>query len=365
MNTAMEKACPLHRRIAGIDLLRVVAAYYIIVLHIVLRGGLNAVTADGSPQNLLCRALVCCTYCGVNIFGLISGYVGYSEESKPHSQKNYLSLWLEVVFYDTVLTLLSVWLYPSSVEKADLISMVLPVVSRHHWYFTAYTVLFLFIPLLNSAVRGCGKATLLVFLAAIVLFFSPIEALFGFFSTSSGYSAFWLIILYLTGAILKKTQLGSRIHPVICLAFIILLNLLSWLTDTHRFEATFLYYAFSSGMVDQFVFPCHLLSAIFHVLLFAQLKPGRLLGKFISFAGPGAFAVYLINTQRHVTRNYMTDHFAHWAGNSPLGILARVLCTAAGFILVSLLIDYFRRKLFRLCRRGYQWLSCTMAAPQK
>lgn len=365
MDAVSVKTSPVRQRNAGIDLLRVVAAFYIIVLHILRKGGLSAAAAEGSYQSLACTAMVCWTYCCVNIFGLISGYVGYTDVDKPHSYKKYLSLWLEVVFYDAVLTLLSLWIYPSTVTGDDLIRMFLPVTSYSHWYFTAYTALFLFIPLLNGAVRSCSRETLLRFLAVIVLFFVPIEAIFGFFCTSSGYSAIWLITLYLIGAILKKTQLGSRIHPLIFLGCIAILSLISFLLDTRWFEVNFLHFSFTTEIVERYVFPGHLLSAIFHVLLFAQLKPGTFARKLISFAGPGAFAVYLLNTQRHVSQNYMAAHFAGWAGNSPFGIFVRALLTAAMFVTVSLIIDYLRRLLFRLFRRGGKWLSCTMATPQK
>ena len=104
--------------------------------------------------------------------------MGYSETEKPIPWKNLLRLWIEVVFYDVSLTLLTLWLRPSNASPAELITMCFPLLTGSHWYFTAYAALIPFIPLLNSAVRGCQKKTLLQFLAAVFLFLLPFACYF-------------------------------------------------------------------------------------------------------------------------------------------------------------------------------------------
>ena len=339
------------QRNAGIDLLRVVAVFYVIVLHIIRQGGLlNAVT-EGSYQYLVCVALSSVSLCAVNIFGLISGYVGYTGEERPIKFKNYLNLWLEVAFYNILLTLLTLWLRPEVMGQNDLVWMFLPVLGGSYWYFTAYTGLFLFIPLLNTAVSHSSNKALLQLLACIVFIFCPLETLFSSFLTHSGYSFVWLTILYLIGAILKKTNLGSRLHPLAAAAGIAVLAFCVFLLSKRWRYIEIGVFGFDSVLFEFYVLPFHLLSAILYVILFSKLKIGPIAGKLIAFAAPGAFSAYIINCQKHVWNGYMQDHFTSWAGGSPVGIAARVLLTAAIFVSVSLVVDYFRRLLFRVFRK--------------
>lgn len=169
----------LRQRSAGIDLLRILSAFYILLLHVLGWGGLYGSTAEGSTQQAVSRLLYLWGFCGVNIYGLISGYVGYSETEKPIPWKSLLRLWAEVVFYDVALTLLTLWLRPDDAAPAQLLPAFFPLLTNSHWYFTAYAALIPFIPLLNSAVRGSRKETLTQFLAALSLFVVPFSCIFG------------------------------------------------------------------------------------------------------------------------------------------------------------------------------------------
>ena len=83
----------LDKRNYGIDLLRLVSMFLIVVLHSLSRGALVGV----SPFNIhyevgfLIEAL---TYCAVNCFALISGYVGVDSKFK---YRRIVPIWLQVV----------------------------------------------------------------------------------------------------------------------------------------------------------------------------------------------------------------------------------------------------------------------------
>ena len=89
------------KRNYGIDLLRIAAMCMVVILHIVGFGGVltNAKTLSANYEAALFLQIA--TYCAVNCYALISGYVGLN--SKFH-YTNIVILWLRVVFY-TLLTL--------------------------------------------------------------------------------------------------------------------------------------------------------------------------------------------------------------------------------------------------------------------
>ena len=350
MDALQSRPAVASRRNPGIDLLRILAAFYIVLLHVLGQGGLYGTTAEGSHQQAVTGLMYVWTFCGVNIFGLISGYVGYSGEDKPIAWRSLLRLWLEVVFYDVGLTLLTLWLRPDSASASDLVPMFFPLLNNSHWYFTAYAVLIPFLPLLNSAVRGCQEKTLLQFLAAVFLLLIPLTCFFGYLYLGYGYSLIWLLILYLTGAILKKTGFGANLSAAVLVCGIVLMNLRSWLL-LHKWRGVTVFNAFiGPEVVRQYLFPCHYLSAVFHLLLFSRMKFPPRAGKWICTLAPGAFAVYIINTQKNVWDGYLCDRFVSWAGCSALGILARTVAVSVLFVAVSLAVDWLRRRLFRLLR---------------
>ena len=355
------ETCPsAGRRNAGIDLLRLTAAVYVLILHILLRGGILGACAPGSYQKQISQALFLWCCCAVNLFGIISGFVGYTDEEHPFRLAGYARLWLEVVFYNVLFTLLALWLTPGTARASDLLRAFFPVMSDAHWYFTGYTYLFFLIPVLNAGIRHCDDRLLRRLFYLIVLVLVPMESMSGAMSSFGGFTAVWLIFLYVIGAVLKKTQVLSGLPTAALLAAIAVFALVSYGLNTHYFCLELPGFSFDSTVTEKYVFPGHVLSAIAYVLLFSRLRFGSLSGKLIALAAPGAFAVYLINTQRFVWDGYMYDRFAPWAGASPLGLILRVVLSAVVFTLVSLVIDWLRRQLFR-CLEEAGKRSCNPA----
>ena len=80
----------------GIDLLRITSMLYIVILHVLGHGGILSNVKAGSLHFHAAWLLESWCFCAVNIFALISGYVGYSEKERPHNYANYFVMWLQV-----------------------------------------------------------------------------------------------------------------------------------------------------------------------------------------------------------------------------------------------------------------------------
>lgn len=335
-------------RNSGIDLLRILAAFYVIVIHTVEQGGILGATEIRSYQYYACQMLSALSFCAVNIFGLVSGYVGYSETERPLNLAGFLTLWLEVVFYGVTISLLWRFLQPGSVSAAEVRAMFFPLKNCLYWYFSAYTGVFFLSPLLNTGVRHGSRKTLMGLLAGIVLIFAPLETLSGCFGSNGGYSMLWLLLLYLVGAIMKKYQIGENLHFLVVLGCFLVVEgcifllgcsdptVLGWQPD-----------AFSLPL-SKYTFPLYLVAAMLLLVLFTRFTFPGPVRKLISFAAPGSFAVYLVNVQRQVWLLGMQGRFRHWAASSPVGILVKVLLFSLAFTASVLIIDHFRQRLFRL-----------------
>lgn len=334
----------------GIDLLRLVSMLYVVMLHVLGTGGLLRAAEGGSGQYYVGWFLEMWVYCAVNIFGVISGYVAFSDTEKPYRYASYPVMWLQVVFYGVLATVVTQLAAPALVTKQDLLKMCLPLTNNLYWYFSAYTALFFLIPVLNAGIRHCSRESLCKLFAVICLLFSFWGRIANCFGFSRGYSFAWLTMLYLLGAIMKKCGIGRRLPVWAAFAGIGVCTLLSWLWKIRGPEFTIFEIEIGRGLPEDYVTITNVAAAMLYVIAFSKLKFGPWARKLIAFAAPGAFAVYLLNCQQSVWDHVMTKNFAHLA-SLPVGLMVvRILAFSCGFVAVCVILDFLRRKCFDLLR---------------
>ncbi|MBR4123004.1 MAG: hypothetical protein IKT93_01140, partial [Clostridia bacterium] len=75
----------MKQRNVGIDILRVISMFFIIVGHILAQGGGLTAYLNGGMNNSyhFFNILFILALCGVNCFALVSGYVGWQNTFKP------------------------------------------------------------------------------------------------------------------------------------------------------------------------------------------------------------------------------------------------------------------------------------------
>ena len=336
----------------GIDLLRLVAALYVIILHTLNQGGLFSATDPYSYQNYTCRLLLIFSFCSVNIFGIISGYVGYNFCERKFSISGYLSLWMDVVFYGVALTLIAMYMLPDIVTSSTLLTMISPVTNDLYWYFTAYTMVYFLSPFLNRMIHYSSEKELNYLFILICFIIVPIEYAYGIFMTFNGFTAIWLILLYLIGAIMKKNRIGSRIHPIMAAFSIILINTGLLYLNMKCPEITILnlHLNFDIAYNQTYVSPFFVATSILHVALFSKIRTNTFMRKIIAFAAPASFAVYIVNVQECVWLYYMKDRFVSLSASSPAGIIIRTLGFSFLFVLTVVFADFCKRKLFHFLK---------------
>lgn len=332
----------------GIDLLRLVAAFYVIILHTINQGGIYEATADYSYQNLISRMLLIVSYCAVNIFGLISGYVGYREPLKKTSYAGYLPLWLTVVFYGVMYAGVYMILIPGAVTSQTLLQAFFPVTCNLYWYFSSYSLVFLFAPFLNKIIYHSSERELRQLFFLIIGMIAVIEFVNNSFDMDHGYSAHWLILLYLLGGIMKKNGIGNNLSIPAALGGILVLDIGFLLIGLKYPELPLLVFTLNFNFLRTYITPFYLGAAILHVILFSKFRFPGWINKVIAFAAPAAFSVYIVNTNPLFWVHFMEDRFVSWAGGSPVGIAGRTILFSLGFVLAVVIIDFFRQQLFRL-----------------
>lgn len=156
MNNKELSFCIEEERNFGIDALRIVAMFLVVVLHVLGCGGVLE-SSQNTAVFAICWLLEISAYCAVDCYALISGYVGYSPDKKTQRYSRYMDLWLQVVFYGGIITALLKLFNFVDLGMGGLIAAILPVSFNQYWYFTAYTGVFLLMPYFNQLVFNIDK----------------------------------------------------------------------------------------------------------------------------------------------------------------------------------------------------------------
>ena len=332
------------KRNHGIDLLRMFSMLMVVILHILGQGGVLA-AADGlSWRHGLCWLLEAASFCAVDCYALISGYVGTDSKFKV---SGIALLWLRVVFWTLIITTAALVIAPELVGLRQYARAVFPVCTKQYWYFTSYFCVFFFMPFLDSAVERLPRRLMTFLLSALAVIFTllPLAARADLFGAASGYTPIWLIVLYLFGAYARKYALLDKLRGVKALAMYaattivtLAVKLAGEALGISRFDPGFLY---------SYTSPTVLAAAVCLLGFFAGLRIGDGAGRVIGLIAPTAFSVYLIHTHPLIWMFLLENRFAALAElRAPLCVLAVAGCAIAVFAVCTGL-DLLRELLFR------------------
>ena len=352
--SAPPEAAGKKEKFFGIELLRILATFYIILLHVVGQGGVAAASGGGKGTYTVSYLLLALAYPAVNCYALISGFVGCKSRFKL---SRLLSLWLTVVFVN-----LAVWgafrlLAPEMAASFSLEACLKPLLTNEYWYVTAYFGLSVLSPVLNAAAELPKKtfAEMLIGLFACFVLLPKI-ADNDLFLTRSGYSTLWLVLLYLVGMFFRLHLLPkkrSRLCGAACLAVYgmisVFLPLQKRLTENKLLASGIenpVYlknYAYTSVLI--------VLSSIALFAVFTQINvQNKAVCKFISFFSTASFGVYILHTQPLVWANLLQDAFSQFAVFSAPVMAACCLAAALGIFLACTAVEKLRALLFCVTR---------------
>jgi surface polysaccharide O-acyltransferase-like enzyme len=338
-----------NKRNLGIDLLRIVSMFFIIILHILGQGGLLQASNRLTFKYEMLWLIEIIANCSVNCYALISGYVGY--DSKFNISR-YLNHWSIVVFYSIGFTIVFNFVLPGSVGLIDIFKSMFPVTFQQYWYFTSYTIVYFFAPCINKIVREFEKNTVFKYLVIALLSFSVIPTMFckNVFGEAYGYSALWLCTLFMIGAYLKKYEITKKIEMKIAMLGFMGSVLFTWMIKflIENLSNTFLGNPKGGRILVEYNSPTILMAAICLVTLFQRFKINNYLKKIIYLISPLSFSVYLIHTHPQIWKFVFENRFKYVIEYSPLKIVACILTIAGIVFCVCIAIDCLRKVIFEL-----------------
>lgn len=330
----------------GIDFLRIISMFFIVILHCLGRGGLLASVTINSPQYKLAWLMEITAFCAVDVFALISGYASFRKAENKVRYEKLILLWLQVVFINILVTGIFLIIRPELVTKKEILISFFPISMGPYWYFTAYAGMFIFLPLINKAIEKCDEKTLKYIFISIIIVFSFFETFFNKFYLINGYSLIWISILYVLGAIMKKCDIGKNIKPRYAFIGIIALYLITYLYKIYGFEYTRLGITITKNLLINYISPTILGISILYIICFSKIKFNDTLKKIIIFLTPSVFSVYLFNDHNLISSNLIYNRFTYLFNESLIRIIGDILIFSTIFFIISILLDKIRIIIF-------------------
>lgn len=319
------------KRNYGIDLLRIVAMGFVIVLHLTGVGGICGAAVLGTPQFYISQFLRIGTFSAVNCYALISGFVGWNRNVKL---SGLLSLWLRVIAFCVVITVFTQLRDPAAVELSDLWKAFTPVRLQKYWYFNAFVLMFPFTPVLNRGIRSMSAREAVLSVAGICLLLLTLR-IPGVRDTvllANGYSALWLMMLYLLGGLMSRFDIPARLPAPGWTGLALLAVAASYFPRMWMlYMQPELWTAANQNLSMQYTNLPVVLAGVALVGLFARLELPRWGIRVTKALAPHAFGVYLLHTHTLIFLTAIRGRFAD-LGTAPVVKLLAVLSGATAVI---------------------------------
>lgn len=337
-------------RLANLDLLRIIAMFFIVVTHCVMYGVIGISTTEvyvdlrSTPAVANWAGLYLIMYLtavGVNCFVMASGYL--LAENTRYRWKSVGRTWLTTFFYSFGICL--ILLIAGRTAPKDLLASAFPVYTNQYWFMTMFIGLQLVSPFLSKLVSVLDKREYLIMLAVLSvlnlrLFKFPYGGTYG-----GGMTLVWFVYLFLVGAYVRKFKpFASFRHFGKCFwAFGALLAGAYMTLSLVMWKVKGAPVCYGSTFNNGFTFITSLLFFLWAVNM--QISSDKVSG-IISGIAPCMFGVYLISENPHL-RFIVWDEIIRLQNmlNNPW-LLPLVLAASVAVFLTCCVIDKLRIQLF-------------------
>ncbi len=280
------------KRNSALELLRIIAMFFIIVSHYSVHGAPSGFIFEFSLNSIFI-VFTKLGNLGVIIFVILSGYFLSKSTFKV---KRLFQLLAQVLFYSvSIYTILCITGIQQINLRNTFISLF-PTTTSLYWFFTAYTVLYLFTPLINKMLDNMSKKSHLTFNITMLVLWSVAPTL----TTNSffGNEIAQFLMFYSIGAYLRKypdNMLNKKKNNLILVATCALIMMLSVVCILKISE----YYPWISKYAAYFYSRSSIFAiglAVGLVVFFSNLKP--FYSKALNIVSGATFGIYLIHDNK-------------------------------------------------------------------
>lgn len=331
----------------GIDLLKILSMINIINLHINNHTHQLNLSIK-NPKYKPVYHLEAFSFFPVNVFGLVSGIIGY----KKYKFINIIYIWFEYFFYSVFLTMFLY--YKSMTNFRNLIFSFFPLGILRHWYVNSYIFMYLFLPFITDSLNSMDKKLFTKMVLFFFIFYSIYHTMIrynigttNYDFINEGYSSLWLLVLYIIGGYLGRFFIND--YSFYNIIFIFIYFIMSFITSEYIFYTVDKYKS-PNRILLQYFSPTIIIQALSLIFLFSNLKiRNKYLIKVISFFNPLNFNVTLIHARVFYFDIPIINKFYKFIKSmTPEYLFFKIYGSSILIYFICVFIDYFRFLLFKL-----------------
>lgn len=331
------------KRLYNMDVCRCLAIMGILSLHILSAGGLLGNVKIGTPNYWILWILEIIALPSVNVFAMLSGYLGWQKEHQ--NSFRLIELMVVTLFYSVIITALMLVVNPSIfMKKSDIIYSLIPALKGYYWYITCYIPIVIFQPYINKMIKGLNDIELRRLCITSLLIIGVISSVFktDFFGSKFGYSFIWLLICYIVGAYISKCKIKCKNGEAAVLLAIggggqLLLKYVQLLIMGK-----------DSYYLVNYQSPFIIVMSIAFILLFNNMKlKNNYTMKIVSIFSSVTFDIYIIHCHPCIYDYYIKGHFSEYANSGLLILIIILLFSVLFFFTILGIIGIIRNRLFK------------------
>lgn len=332
----------MNKRNCGIDLLKIFSMFSIVLLHVLLRSGsLEYSEQEKDLYFFIVWILEIIAYSAVDIFALITGYLCYKKDFKI---TNMLYIWISLLFYSYLILLIYYFFVSKNISNDLALNCIFPVLRGYWWYISAYIGVQFLSPYLNTAIKMLNKRELICYAFLLLIPFSCLNILRngGSFNCEYGYSVIWLLILYIIGGTIEKTNILEKIS--------IKISLILLLTGIF---CTYLLKSFGIDKLIGYTSPVMVINSICFLVIFSKIKiRNKKIVKVIEVVSGVNLDVYLIHIHPVLWGGIWGSLIEIFNKNNTSNKICYLFLFPFLIYITCLFCAFFKDLLFHLCKVG-------------
>ncbi len=350
----------MKKRVVSIELLRILAMMMVVMLHYLGKGEiLPALTGSMSLNGYVAWLIESFCIVAVNVYMLISGYFLVYSGFKA---SRLMELVCQVLFYSILVEVVLLALGVIGTKQLAinrLLELVFPLQMEHYWFITAYVVMYLFSPILSTALQHMEQKQLRNTIIVLLVFFGlsksvlPVQLAID----ENGYDGLWFMCVFLVAAYIRLYGIPffeKKGRGLLCY----LAGVAGIFGITLLVRAVYL----KTGSLDHFIKTAYdynhvlnLLAAVglFYAFLNWKLSTQGRLAKVVYAIAPYSLGVYLLHEQIDLRYLWPQWFGASAEGNAVVMILRCVFAVVIVYI-AGTLVDMVRAILFQTVSKVFK-----------
>lgn len=296
--------------------------FFIVLSHYVVHSGIDAAKLNNAESIMM--HIFTLGNLGVDIFVILSGYYMINSKFKI---KKLIMLECQSLFYTLTCGIIFFACGYMSINIRQIELICMPTIFGHYWFFSAYVIMYIFTPLINTLIHTLSKQNLLKWIIIMILIWSVPTTIFSIDLYSFPLGTF--LLLYCIGAYLRlypdfkfNTKKNAVMVVVSCSMFLILsvivLEILGMGRENYFFERLSL----PTLMLATGIF-----------IVFTHIRPRH--NHFINLIATSTFGIYLIHENAYIREVLWS--FLQTVRGGISHIFFALICATVVFIMCSII----------------------------